>query len=136
MVPRYSRPAMTAIWSPENRYRIWWAIEVFAAEAMGEIGMIPAEDAQLVRRIARLLGPDAVFVMLSPPTAGSDYGRDFSNLFPDLATEYKTAYLPFLLENVATKKELNQSDGIHPNAQGEVIMTENVYKELKLMLPK
>ena len=46
MVPRYSRPAMTAIWSSENRYRIWWAIEVFAAEAMGEIGMIPADDAR------------------------------------------------------------------------------------------
>ena len=36
---------MTAIWSSENRYRIWWAIEVFAAEAMGKIGMIPADDA-------------------------------------------------------------------------------------------
>ncbi len=36
---------MTAIWSPENRYKIWWRIEVFAAEAMGRIGMIPAEDA-------------------------------------------------------------------------------------------
>jgi adenylosuccinate lyase len=35
MVPRYSRPKWTAIWSPENRYRIWFAIEVFAAEAMG-----------------------------------------------------------------------------------------------------
>jgi len=45
MVPRYSRPEMTAIWSAENRYRIWWQIEVFAAEAMGKIGMIPAEDA-------------------------------------------------------------------------------------------
>jgi acyl-CoA thioesterase-1 len=74
--------------------------------------------------------------MLSPPTAGSDYGRNFSNVFPDLATQYKTAYLPFLLENVATKKELNQSDGIHPNAQGEIIMTENVYKELRPMLQK
>ena len=50
MVPRYSRPAMTAIWSPENRYRIWWAIEVFAAEAMGEIGMIPADDAAVIRK--------------------------------------------------------------------------------------
>ena len=50
MVPRYSRPEMTAIWSPENRYRIWFAIEVFAAEAMGEIGMIPAEDAKKIRR--------------------------------------------------------------------------------------
>jgi adenylosuccinate lyase len=49
MVPRYSRPEMTAIWSAENRYRIWWQIEVFAAEAMGRIGMIPAEDAQTIR---------------------------------------------------------------------------------------
>jgi adenylosuccinate lyase len=49
MVPRYSRPEMTAIWSPENRYRIWWQIEVFAAEAMGRIGMIPADDAQKIR---------------------------------------------------------------------------------------
>ena len=49
MVPRYSRPQMTAIWSPENRYRIWFQIEVFAAEAMGEIGAIPAEDARTIR---------------------------------------------------------------------------------------
>ena len=49
MVPRYSRPDMTAIWSPENRYRIWFAIEVFAAEAMGKVGMIPAEDAAKIR---------------------------------------------------------------------------------------
>ncbi|HEY0164976.1 MAG TPA: adenylosuccinate lyase, partial [Sphingomicrobium sp.] len=49
MVPRYSRPAMTAIWSAENRYRIWFAIEVFAAEAMGGSGMIPAEDAATIR---------------------------------------------------------------------------------------
>ena len=49
MVPRYSRPEMAAIWSAENRYRIWWQIEVFAAEAMGQIGMIPAEDAATIR---------------------------------------------------------------------------------------
>src|SRR3954464_1091142 len=50
MVPRYSRPEMTAIWSAENRYRIWWQIEVFAAEAMGKIGMIPADDAATIRK--------------------------------------------------------------------------------------
>ena len=49
MVPRYSRPEMTAIWSPENRFRIWFAIEVFAAEAMGQVGMIPADDAKTIR---------------------------------------------------------------------------------------
>src|SRR6266508_1273816 len=49
MVPRYSRPEMTNIWSAENRYRIWWQIEVLAAEAMGKIGMIPAGDAAKIR---------------------------------------------------------------------------------------
>ena len=58
MVPRYSRPEMTAIWSAENRYRIWWQIEVFAAEAMGKIGMIPSEDAATIRKAydANVLG--------------------------------------------------------------------------------
>src|SRR5437762_2249502 len=62
MVPRYSRPEMTAIWSAENRYRIWWQIEVFAAEAMGKIGMIPAEDAATIRKAhdANVLGKIAV----------------------------------------------------------------------------
>ena len=50
MVRRYSRPEMTAIWSSENRYRIWWQIEVFAAESMGKIGMIPAQDAATIRK--------------------------------------------------------------------------------------
>src|SRR5688500_20178185 len=50
MVPRYSRPEMTTIWSAENRYRIWWRIEVYAAEAMGRIGMIPSEDAATIRK--------------------------------------------------------------------------------------
>src|SRR5690242_12870395 len=49
MVPRYARKEMTAIWSAENRYRIWWQIEVFAAEAMGRLGMIPADDAKTIR---------------------------------------------------------------------------------------
>jgi len=40
---------MTAIWSAENRYRIWWRIEVFAAEAMGRAGAIPADDAARIR---------------------------------------------------------------------------------------
>ena len=74
--------------------------------------------------------------MLAPPTGGSNDGRDFANVFPDLATQYKLDYLPFLLENVALKKELNQADGIHPNADGEKIMTDNVYKALKPMLAK
>ncbi len=74
--------------------------------------------------------------MLAPPTMGAQYQREFVNAFPDLASEYKVEFLPFLLENIALDKNLNQPDGIHPNADGEKIMTENVYKALKPMLPK
>ena len=74
--------------------------------------------------------------MLAPPTMGAEYQRDFTMAFPDLATEHKVEFLPFLLENVALKKELNQADGIHPNAEGSKIMTDNVYKALKPLLVK
>ncbi len=49
MVPRYTRPAMAAIWAPENRYRIWFEIEALAAEAMAQLGEIPAESARNIR---------------------------------------------------------------------------------------
>ena len=41
MVPRYSRPEMTAIWSPESRFRIWFEIEAHALDAMAELGVVP-----------------------------------------------------------------------------------------------
>ncbi len=74
--------------------------------------------------------------MLAPPTMGQQYQQDFTVAFPDLATEHKVEFLPFLLENVALKKELNQADGIHPNPEGAKIMTANVYKALKPMLSR
>jgi len=61
MVPRYTRPAMAAIWAPESRLRIWFQIEALAAEAMATLGTIPREAAAAIRTrgdaaIARL-GP-------------------------------------------------------------------------------
>ncbi len=74
--------------------------------------------------------------MLAPPSMGSDYETNYRNAFPDLADEYDVAFLPFLLENVAMKKELNQADGIHPNAEGTRLMMENIYTALKPLLEK
>jgi adenylosuccinate lyase len=48
MIPRYSRPEMTAIWSPETRFRIWFEIEAYAAEALAEIGVIPKAAAKAI----------------------------------------------------------------------------------------
>ena len=72
--------------------------------------------------------------MIAPPTMGAEYQREYSYTFPQLANEHKIPYLPFLLEGVAMKKELNQADGIHPNAEGTKLMTQNIYKELKPLL--
>ena len=48
MIPRYSRPEMVAIWSPETRYRIWFEIEAHAADAMAELGIVPKEAARTI----------------------------------------------------------------------------------------
>ncbi len=48
MIPRYSRPAMAAIWSPQTRFRIWFEIEAHAADAMAELGLIPKAAAQKI----------------------------------------------------------------------------------------
>ena len=46
MVPRYARPAMTAIWEPEARYRIWFEIEAHATEKLGQLGVVPESAAK------------------------------------------------------------------------------------------
>ena len=48
MIPRYSRPDMTAIWSPESKFRIWYEIEAHACDAMADLGVIPRENANAV----------------------------------------------------------------------------------------
>jgi len=48
MIPRYSRPEMVAIWSPETKFRIWYEIEAHACDAMADLGVIPRENAQAV----------------------------------------------------------------------------------------
>ncbi|MEM1306712.1 MAG: adenylosuccinate lyase [Pseudomonadota bacterium] len=48
MIPRYSRPDMTAIWDPATRFRIWFEIEAHAATAMADIGMIPKAAAETI----------------------------------------------------------------------------------------
>lgn len=74
--------------------------------------------------------------MLAPPSMGSDYETNYRNAFPDLADEYNVAFLSFLLDGVAMKKELNQADGIHPNAEGTRLMMENIYAALEPLLEK
>ena len=48
MIPRYSRPEMTRIWEPKNKYQIWFEIEAHACDAMAELGVIPKEAAKTI----------------------------------------------------------------------------------------
>ena len=48
MIPRYSRPEMTAIWSPETKFRIWFEIEAHACDAQAALGVIPKSAPEAV----------------------------------------------------------------------------------------
>ena len=48
MIPRYSRPEMVAIWSPETKFRIWFEIEAHAADAQAGLGVIPKAAAEAI----------------------------------------------------------------------------------------
>ena len=56
--------------------------------------------------------------MKAPPNLGVEYRREFDGIYPRLAEQHKVLFYPFFLEGVAGVAELNQADGIHPNARG------------------
>jgi acyl-CoA thioesterase I len=72
--------------------------------------------------------------MQAPPNLGGDYTRRFRAVFPELAKEYRVALVPFLLAGVAGVPSLNQADGIHPNADGQRRVAENVWRALEPLL--
>lgn len=72
--------------------------------------------------------------MQVPPNMGSQYGRQFAALYPELAKKNQAALVPFLLEGVGGVRELNLSDGIHPTAKGHEIIARNVWKVLEPLL--
>lgn len=72
--------------------------------------------------------------MMVPPNMGAKYSNDFKEVFPRLAKKNDIKLVPFLLENVAGIRELNQGDGIHPTAKGAKIVAQNVWVVLKPML--
>jgi acyl-CoA thioesterase-1 len=72
--------------------------------------------------------------MRLPPNLGQDYTGAFEKIYPALARENRAALVPFLLEGVGGRPELNATDQIHPTAEGHQIVAENVWKILKPLL--
>lgn len=69
--------------------------------------------------------------MRIPMNYGEDYRKKYEAVFADLAKTYKLVYVPFLLDGVATNKDLNLADGIHPNSAGYKVIADKLLPVFK-----
>ena len=101
-------------------------------------GFPPTEIEKNLDKIIKICLKKQVKILLAglkiPPNYGPKYSGEFKAIFPRLAKKYGLPFIPFLLDGVAGIRELNQSDGIHPKAEGYAIIAEVVWKALLPML--
>ncbi len=103
-------------------------------------GIDPADTRRNLQGIidaARGKHPDIQIViagMQMPPNLGEAYARAFRGVFPEVAELNGVALIPFLLEGVGGDPKLNIEDGIHPNAEGQKILAETVWRTLEPLL--
>lgn len=128
--------------------RIDWALEsgnvkILILELGGNDGLRGLPVAEMKKNLELIIQraqSRGVMVLLAgmeaPTNFGADYTRQFRQVFRDLANEYKTPFIPFVLEGVGGNPRMNQPDGIHPNAEGEKIMTETVWRALEPLLAR
>jgi len=74
--------------------------------------------------------------MRLPPNYGPDYTEAFAAAFGDLARRERVALVPFLMEGMATRRALFQSDGLHPTAAGQPLLLDNIWPRLRPLLRK
>jgi acyl-CoA thioesterase-1 len=95
-------------------------VELGANDALR--GIDPTETRRALSAILQELGarglPVLLAGMLAPPNMGPDYQERFDVIYDDLAQIHGVVLYPFFLDGVAAQRELNQDDGMHPNAQG------------------
>ena len=72
--------------------------------------------------------------MRMPPNYGEKYTRQFEQVYTRLAREYKIALVPLLFAGVEQRREMFQSDNLHPTAEAQAILLENVWKALAPLL--
>jgi acyl-CoA thioesterase-1 len=73
--------------------------------------------------------------MRLPPNYGPAYTRDFQNVYQRLSDKHTIAWVPFLLAGLENDRNLFQADGLHPIADAQGVMLENVWPALKALLP-
>lgn len=86
---------------------------------------------------ARKAGAQVLLVgMQLPPNYGADYARRFASMFSKVAHEADAGLVPFLLEGIADKPQFFQVDRLHPTAEAQSFMLNNVWPHLKPLLPE
>ena len=96
-----------------------------------------ATNLQAIIDTVRKRRPEAAIVlagMLATPNLGRAYTSRFDALYPEVARRNGLPFVPFLLDEVAGKPEMNLPDGVHPNAQGQRRVAETVWKTLEPVL--
>ena len=125
--------------------RLEWVLErqpvdIFVLELGANDGLRGIDPAETRRNLSEMIDkvrkayPEAKIIlagMMVPPNMGAAYSEEFRRIYPELAEEKGVELIPFLLEGVAGEPELNQSDGIHPTAEGNKLVAENVWEVLK-----
>ena len=93
------------------------------------------DNLAVIIRAAHKAGSRVLLVgMKMPPNYGPQYIREFEQAFAALAKQHKTAFVPFLLEGIAGKRDNFLDDNLHPTAQVQPIILENVWKGLQPLL--
>jgi acyl-CoA thioesterase-1 len=72
--------------------------------------------------------------MKAPRNMGAEYVDEFDAIYPELADKHDVLLYPFFLQGVAQDPDLNQSDGIHPNADGVAVIVENILPKVEQLI--
>jgi len=101
-------------------------------------GVPPATTRENLGRIIRVAQAEGAAVLLlglrMPPNYGPEFTEAFQRLYPELADELDVAFVPYMLEGVGGRPEMNQGDGIHPTGEGQRIIAENVLPALRALV--
>jgi acyl-CoA thioesterase I len=101
-------------------------------------GLTPKQSEDNLDKLLAALKERQVKILLTgmraPPNLGPDYAASFEPMYGRLAQRHKIALYPFILEGVAADPDLNQDDGIHPNAKGVAIIVAELVLHLKPLL--
>ena len=97
-------------------------------------GINPNETEKNLEQIIRVIKDKEIKIilagMMAPTTHGIQYKNQFDQIYPRLAKKYDIPLIPFLLDGVALKPEYNQSDGMHPNDKGTLIISQTLKKSI------